>query len=151
MDETLERFSQIPPSERVLLLPHCLRHSKTCKATYDGEGLQCVKCDVNCSVNRLKEAALKYGYKGICIAPGGKLAIKYVKTKQPSAVIAVACDKELLEGVQAIKGLCSEINPTIVIIPLTRDGCIDTVVDDEEALKTISIGCVAPVAGVIHN
>jgi hypothetical protein len=47
--------------------------------------------------------------------------------------------------------LGSEINPTIVIIPLTRDGCIDTVVDDEEALKTISIGCVAPVAGVIHD
>jgi len=151
MDKTLQQFSQIPPSERVLLLPHCLRRSKTCKATYDVEGLQCAKCDASCSVNRLKEAALKNGYKGLCVAPGGKLAIKYVKTKQPNAVLAVACDKELMEGVQAIKGLDSKTSPTIVIIPLIKDGCIDTTVDQEEALKIINIGCAVPVAGINRN
>jgi hypothetical protein len=151
MDEMLELLSHIPPSGRILLLPHCLRQSKTCEATYNEEGLQCAECNVACSINRLRIAALEFGYKGVCVAPGGKLAIKYVKEKQPAAVIAVACDKELADGVRAIKGLGNGLNIVIIVIPLRKDGCVDTVVDDEEALKAISSGCITSIAGVNYG
>ncbi len=148
MNELLERISRIPPSGRILLLPHCLRQSKTCKATYNEEGLQCAKCNVDCSINRLRGAALNFGYKGVCVAPGSKLAIKYVKEKQPAGIIAIACDKELGEGVQAIKELGNESSPVIIIIPLIKDGCIDTAVDYNEALKAIGTGCILSTTGI---
>ena len=43
MDKQLEQLAPIPASSRILLLPHCLRQSETCKATYNEEGLQCAK------------------------------------------------------------------------------------------------------------
>ena len=141
MDE-LEQLSQISPSERILLLPHCLRHSNTCKAKYNQEGLQCIRCNPECSINRLSAAALECGYKGICVAPGGKLAIKFVKKQQPQAIVAIACDKELEEGVQGVKELSDNmVVPVTVIIPLLKDGCIDTEVDELAALEVIEKGC----------
>jgi hypothetical protein len=142
----IEKLCRIVPSERVLLLPHCLRQSNTCKAKYNEQGLQCLGCNPECSVNRLRSAAMEYGYKGICVAPGGRLAVKYITEMRPAAIIAVACDKELEEGVKAIQGLAKDDDvPLIVIVPLLKDGCVDTVVDTDEALEVIGAGCV-PVA-----
>ena len=146
MDNNIEQLSLIVPSERVLLLPHCLRQSNTCSAKYDHEGLQCAGCNPQCSVNRLRSMALDCGYKGVCVAPGGHLALKYVREKRPRAIVAVACSKELEEGVQGVRQLAAEaLAPLIVIVPLIKDGCIDTQVDDDGARSIISAGCV-PVA-----
>jgi uncharacterized protein len=142
MSNQLKQLSQVIPSARILLLPHCLRQSNTCQARYNQQGLQCAACNPDCSVNRLRAAALEYGYKGVCVAPGGHLAIKYVQEKSPRAIVAVACEKELEEGVQGVKSLVKEkINPLIIIIPLTKNGCLDTEVDVEQALEIISTGC----------
>ncbi len=138
MVKVMTRLSEITPSERILLLPHCLRQSSGCKATYDQDGLQCRRCNPECAINQLSQAAIDDGYLGVCIAPGGKLAIKYVKAKKPKAIVAVACDKELAEGVQGVKELKKDaINPVMVILPLVKDGCVDTEVDVEKALAAI--------------
>lgn len=142
MNDAIERLSQIIPSERILLLPHCLRRSRTCCATYDQDGLQCVDCNPECPVNRLRTSALEHGYKGVCVAPGGRLALKYVKEKKPEAIVAVACEKELEEGMQGVRKLeKDEIMPVVVIIPLVKDGCVDTMVGIEEALAIVDAGC----------
>jgi hypothetical protein len=144
MGDKIEQLSQIVPSERILLLPHCLRKSNSCKAKYDNHGLQCAECNPECSINKLRKAALKYGYKGVCVAPGGRLAVKYVKEKNPKAVVAIACDKELEEGIQGVENLAQEnIKPVMVIIPLLKDGCLDTEVDNAKAVEVIGIGCVS--------
>ncbi len=146
MCSMLEQLSQIAPSERILLLPHCLRQSNTCTAKYDKQGLQCAGCNPDCSINRLRTAALKHGYKGICVAPGGRLAVNFVKEKHPSAIVAIACQKELEEGVQGVGEVAGQdIKPLIIIVPLLRDGCVDTVVDIEKALQVINTGCVETV------
>jgi uncharacterized protein len=143
MVDNIEKLSKIATSDRILLLPHCLRKSNSCKAKYDSSGLQCVKCNPDCSVNKLRSEALKRGYKGVCVAPGGRLAVKFVKENNPKAVVAVACDKELEEGLQGVENLAKEdIRPVMVIVPLLKDGCVDTVVNDEEALRIIDTGCV---------
>lgn len=145
---TEERLSRIPPSQRILLVPHCLRRSQTCQGKYGKWGLECSECNPDCSVNHLRQAAIELGYKGVCIAPGGRLAVNYLKETHPEAIVAVACQKELEEGIDAVRELSSSNEPTpvIAIIPLAKDGCVDTEVDEEQALKLIALGCsIAPV------
>ena len=93
-------------------------------------------------VNHLHKAVIKLGYKGVCIAPGGRLAVKYVKGTRPRAIVAVACQKELEEGIHGVQELkCgNKTEPLIIIIPLVRDGCVDTEVDAEKAVELIASG-----------
>jgi geranylgeranyl diphosphate synthase, type II len=140
--DPLEQLKLVATAERILLLPHCLRQSNSCKAKYDQTGLQCAACNANCPVNLLTSAAREEGYKGVCVAPGGRMAVNFIKEKQPGAIVAVACQKELEEGLQAVKSLSSEgLKPKIVIIPLSRDGCLDTQVDVENAIEIIRTPC----------
>jgi len=137
-------IESVPPHERVLLLPHCLRISGRCRAASGEDGLACVGCSEECRVNILRTHALALGYKGVCIAPGGSLALRYVKERRPSGIVAVACDKELREGVDGVRDLAADHGidlPAIVIIPLTREGCVDTEVDIDAAIATLELGC----------
>jgi hypothetical protein len=143
MNNLEEQLSNIPPGERVLLLSHCMRPSQTCPGKYSKQGLECPDdCQEVCSIGSLRRAALKLGYKGICIAPGGRMALKFVKENNPRGIVAVACNKELEEGIEAVRELGAEdMMPPIVPVPLTADGCVDTVVDEKYALEIISLGC----------
>jgi hypothetical protein len=142
MNSILEYLSRIHPSARILLLPHCLRQSDSCKAKYSAQGLNCAGCNPDCSVNRLRTAAVNYGYKGICVAPGGRLAVNFVRENHPDAVVAVACQKELEEGVHGVRELTGQaVKPLIIVIPLLKDGCVNTEVDIEKALNIIACGC----------
>jgi hypothetical protein len=142
MDNIEEKLALVDTSERILLLPHCLRRSETCQAKYTKHGLECCRCNPECPVNRLSQAAVELGYKGICVAPGGSLAVNYIKEIRPKAIVAVACQKELEEGVQDVRKMGSEDISAIpiVVVPLSKDGCIDTAVDEEEALEMIALG-----------
>jgi hypothetical protein len=135
-------LQKVLPKNRVLLLPHCLRSSQLCQARYDrDEGLVCKGCKKDCPINQLKTAAVERGFGGVCIAPGGSLAIHFVKTHRPQGVVAVACDKELEMGKQALISLDGAIPPELVLltIPLSRDGCIDTEVDTTAVLRAINL------------
>ena len=139
-----EWLSLIHPSQRILLLPHCLRPSQTCLGKYSKRGLECLEdCTEDCTIGRLRRTALSLGYKGVCIAPGGRLAVRYVKENSPKAIVAVACQKELEEGIHGVRELSEndKLAPLMVIIPLVKDGCVDTEVDEEQALKMITLGC----------
>ncbi len=144
MIDVEERLKHISPSQRVLLLPHCLRPSQSCPGKYTKQGLECPEsCTEVCATGRLRRAALNLGYKGVCIAPGGQLALRYIKEKSPQGIVAVACQKELEEGIQGVQELTGnkELSPIIMVIPLEIDGCIDTEVDIERALDVIASGC----------
>ena len=138
-----EQLRETPVDKRVLLLPHCLRHADICKATYDAHGLQCAHCSEDCAVNILTSRAKELGYLGVCVAPGGRLAVNFIKELMPKAVVAVACAKELTEGVQGVQAMAGETDleaPAIAIIPLLKDGCVNTEVDIARALDVISTG-----------
>jgi len=137
----ITQIAQIPVTERILLLPHCLRRTETCKAKYSKAGLECMACNPDCAINKLTKIAIDLGYKGVCVAPGGRLAVNYVNEIRPRAIIAVACQKELEEGIGNVNGLATYYSPLIVIIPLNKDGCVDTEVDVDKAAETIQAGC----------
>jgi hypothetical protein len=126
----------------MLLLPHCLRPAKDCPGKMTRQGVICDGCTrTDCKVQPIRQAALKAGYKSICIAPGGRLAVRCVADVRPAGIIAVACDKELEEGVAAVQSLDwtdrQGAVPPILQIPLTRDGCVDTDVDIGLAVQMI--------------
>lgn len=92
----------------------------------------------DCPIKILREEAERLGYKGVCVAPGGALAFRYVQEKNPRLVVAIACQKELAEGEEATRGLPTP--PVVVRLPLLRDGCVDTEVDVEAALCLLRAG-----------
>jgi len=136
------RIGAIAPADRVLLLPHCLRPSETCPGKHSKEGLVCPEdCSLPCAIRVLREAALEYGYKGVCVAPGGSMVLRFVEQMAPLAIVAVACEKELELGVTGVKELVAAHRismPVVEVVPLTKEGCVDTEVDIEEALRTLN-------------
>lgn len=131
--------ASVPFSKRVLLLPHCLRPSQDCPGKMTKQGLNCTGCSLtDCAIYELRAAAAEVGYSGVCVAPGGRLAIRFLAGHQPAGVIAVACDKELEEGLEAIAQMEWEGDqPVVVTFPLSQDGCVDTEVDVETAREII--------------
>jgi len=151
MSQSLKQLSGILPGHRILLLPHCLRRSASCRASYDSNGLQCAACNPECPVNLLRTAALQNGYQGVCVAPGGSMAVNYVKEHRPQAIVAVACKKELEEGMQRVRALSGKFAPLIIVIPLIKDGCLDTQVDIDKAIEIISCGCLELAGNLVER
>lgn len=141
-----DEVARIPPGQRVLLLPHCLRRADTCQGKYTRQGLDCHECNPECAINRLRAEAVRLGYRGVCVAPGGRLAIRFIEETRPGAIVAVACRKELTEGVAGVGEIAAREKARIpvVVIPLSRDGCVDTEVDVQAALDKIGMGCSSP-------
>lgn len=131
--------ASVPFSQRVLLLPHCLRPSQDCPGKMTKQGLDCTGCSLtDCAIYKLRAAAAEVGYSGVCVAPGGRLAIRFLAEHQPAGVIAIACDKELEEGLEAIAQMeWEDDQPIVLTFPLSRDGCVDTEVDVETAREII--------------
>lgn len=129
----------VPFAQRVLLLPHCLRPSESCPGKMTKQGLDCTGCTRSeCAIYQLRAAAVEAGYEGVCVAPGGRLAVRFLAEHQPAGVVAVACDKELEEGLDAIRRMKWDNDyPAVALVPLLRDGCVDTEVDIEMAQEVI--------------
>lgn len=146
MNATYEKLSIIDPAERVLLLSYCLRPSQTCPGKLDKKGLNCPdSCQEACVVGRLRREALALGYQGVCIAAGGSMALRFVKELNPRGIVAVACHKELTEGVEAVQAMAGSEReaPAIAVVPLSTDGCVDTTVDEARVQEIIALGCEA--------
>lgn len=144
MNGDFKRLSATDPAERVLLLSHCLRPSRSCPGKFDRSGLICPEnCQEDCVVGRLAQTASSLGYKGVCIAAGGKMAVKFVAEHKPRGIVAIACERELEEGVDAVNAMAGNglKAPTIVGVPLLKDGCVDTEVDEEQAMSALALGC----------
>jgi hypothetical protein len=65
------------------------------------------------------------------------MALRYVKEHSPKGIVAVACPKELDEGVKGVKDMLGVDSPPIVLVPLTKEGCVDTEVDVDQAIRAI--------------
>ena len=138
----------VPFTQRVLLLPHCLRPSQDCPGKMTKQGLNCTGCPlVECVIHQLRIAADEVGYGDICVAPGGRLAVRFLAERQPAGVVAIACHKELEDGLEAIAQMeWDDGHPAVVTLPLSRDGCVDTEVDLAMAREVILSynGCKEP-------
>jgi hypothetical protein len=85
------------PDHILVLLPHCLQLDDCgLKLTSDiGKCVGCGKCDIK----ELVEIAEKYNLS-INVATGGTVARRIVKETRPDVILAVACERDLLSGIQ---------------------------------------------------
>ena len=145
MDNTMseEDLLAVPRSERVLLLPHCLRPIETCPGRYSKQGLTCPgDCSEPCAIHAIQDAASELGYKGVCIAPGGSMVLRFIERMAPQGIVAVACAKELGLGLHGVQELVEQKKidmPAIAVRHLTKEGCVDTEVDVDEVMALLSM------------
>lgn len=120
----------------MILLPHCLQNADCpFKITMDVDN--CQHCG-NCCISEIIELGQKYNAQ-VKVATGGTLARKFIEDMRPTGVIAVACERDLSQGIQDIGAL-----PVYGVLNVRPYGpCFNTSVDIaelEKALQNISLG-----------
>lgn len=90
------RGIKVKPDELLLLLPHCLQNSN-CKIKLTNNLNNCAKCG-ECTIKDLYEAGINQKIK-MSLAKGGTEARKILGEIKPKAVIAVACERDLISGI----------------------------------------------------
>jgi hypothetical protein len=129
-----DEFQKIPPEERVVFVPQCLRESD-CKAPLGNHGYICQRCNPKCQVYQITKAAEDLGYKGVYILPGGSMVQKIIDFSQPHAILGIACEKEALLGGLLLKKL-GIVGRAILLF---RDGCVNTLVKVADVLKVLGV------------
>jgi len=84
-----DQVAATPPSRRLFLLPHCLKHAEGCPADYDEFGLECKKCGA-CSIADFRTLAEEMGYK-VLVAEGSPIVLKIIVSGYVDAIVGVAC------------------------------------------------------------
>jgi hypothetical protein len=115
----------------LLLLPHCLQYHD-CKIRITRDINDCADCG-DCDICHLKDLGKKYAIS-IGIANGGTLARKLVQDTHPDYIIAVACHRDLTDGLRE-----SWHYPVYAILNERPFGpCFDTKVDVQEVDRVIA-------------
>jgi hypothetical protein len=91
------RRVQAAPGRVLLLLAHCLQ-SSACGRNLTREGgggcARCGKCPVDALLGVRDRTGVQFH-----VAGGGRQALARVKTDDIDAVVAVACERELIQGI----------------------------------------------------
>ena len=127
----LRRVVAVPITQRLLLLPHCLRNAKQCPAAYDAEGLHCRQCGA-CELGRLKSVAETLGYH-VLIAEGSPIVMQWILSGRISAILGVGCLRSLEKAFEKLQlaGI-----PALAV-PLHASMCNDSTTDIDWVLEMI--------------
>lgn len=87
------------PQDILLLLPHCLQNAD-CNIRLTFDILKCQRCG-KCDLAEICRLVEKFGIKA-AIATGGTLARKIVIENRPKFIIAIACDRDLVDGMREV-------------------------------------------------
>ena len=86
-------------SEVLILLPHCLQNTD-CGIRITVDINKCVECG-KCDIGDLTKLAVRYKVP-IAIATGGTLARRIIVENRPKFIIAVACERDLVDGLHDV-------------------------------------------------
>ncbi|MHC1565497.1 MAG: DUF116 domain-containing protein [Candidatus Syntropharchaeales archaeon] len=131
---TYNDFAATDLSDRILLLPQCMRNVDCPAKLNPLDGFHCRACK-KCQIGSIKSLCDDLDMK-LFIVPGGSFAKRILKIHRPKAVIGVACFNELYEGL---------LNASLFKIPsqgvnLINDGCVATQVDYNQLLDVVLAG-----------
>lgn len=129
-------FESVPPEERAVFLPHCLR-SAECPARLSPEGIKCINCG-RCPLGKAVINLEKMGYR-VFIIPGSSYINRMMKKYKPKAIIGVGCLYEVRDGIEM--SVLTK-TPVIGVINMT-DGCVETIANWDE-LYEVAIRGVDP-------
>jgi len=134
-----DQVAAVPPSRRLFLLPHCLKHAEGCPADYDEFGLDCERCGA-CSIADFRSVAEKMGYK-VLVAEGSPVVLKIIISGYVDAIVGVACLNVLEKAIDKI--LLAGIPCTA--IPLLSSDCRNTSVDEDWVHEMLNLQPTQPV------
>ncbi len=116
------RRRRVAPDGLLLLGPHCLQQH-LCQRKVTDDLNQCSRCG-GCRVSDMLGLCHEYGLRGHLVG-GGRRALEKVRQPEIAAVIAVACEKELCDGIMA-----AFPKPVLAVPNQCPNGpCRDTTVD----------------------
>ncbi len=130
----------LPYERRMLLLPKCLSNRSFCTATFDELGLLCQRCR-HCSINPLQDEAERLGMMSV-VAEGFTSIIPLLQSNVVDTIIGVGC-LDSLE--RAFPLLIKQAVPALAV-PLNRDGCVNTDVDEGYINELLNMQSDKPVA-----
>ncbi len=115
---------KVLPKDLLLLLPHCIQQAH-CSIKITENLTLCKNCG-KCSIGTLKEIHETYEIP-ISVVNGGTLARRMIQRSNPKLIIAIACERDLLNGILDIKNI-----PIIGVLNSRPHGpCRNTMVDME--------------------
>jgi hypothetical protein len=118
------RRVRVNPENLLLLVPRCLQ--KTGCARTLGKTLDDCRSCGRCQVPGLSDLCREFGIS-CSMAAGGREALAFVADRQVKAVIAVACEKELTQGILAVFP-----KPVLGVLNIQTNGpCRNTGIDPE--------------------
>jgi len=123
---------RLDPARILILLPHCLQLAD-CKHRVTADISNCRRCG-KCPLAGLAVIAADTG-AGISVATGGTLARRVIVETRPSAILAVACERDLVSGIHDAYPI-----PVYGVLNQRPHGpCRNTLVDMAEVSRGLSV------------
>ncbi len=121
---------RVPANKLLVLVPHCLQLA-TCPHKITRDPNNCKRCG-GCNIGDLMKLSEELGFI-FFVATGGTLARQVVKNNRPQAVLAIACERDLMSGIQDVYPL-----PAVGVLNIRPNGpCYNTRVDIDEVRKVL--------------
>lgn len=121
---------RIPADKLLVVTPHCLQLA-TCPRKITRDPHNCAQCG-GCDIGSLVALADEMGFH-FFVATGGTLARQIVRDNKPQAVLAIACERDLMSGIQDVYPL-----PAVGVLNIRPNGpCYNTHVDMEAVRREI--------------
>ncbi|NLT94998.1 MAG: DUF116 domain-containing protein [Clostridia bacterium] len=113
---------QISPDKILVLAPHCLQRVQ-CPHKITVNVNNC-RCCGQCPIGDLLTLCREKGTQ-LVVATGGTFARKFIKEKNPEAIVAIACERDLTSGIQDVDKV-----PVIGVVNERPEGpCFNTKVN----------------------
>ena len=124
------RGIRVPADRLLVITPHCLQLAD-CPHKITRDPKNCKRCG-RCNIADLVNLSEEMGFHFL-VATGGTLARQMVKETRPKAVLAVACERDLMSGIQDVYPL-----PAVGVLNMRPNGpCYNTKVDMDEVRKAL--------------
>lgn len=126
------RCRGVAPGQLLLLVPSCLQRTGCAEPL--GETIDaCAACG-RCNVADLLALRDELGIR-CSMAAGGREALAFVSDRQIRAVVAVACEKELIQGILAVFP-----KPVLGVVNIQTDGpCRNTRLDIDRVREAVCL------------
>jgi hypothetical protein len=122
---------KVPANKLLVLVPHCLQLA-TCPHKITRDPNNCKRCG-GCNIGDLVKLSEELGFV-FFVATGGTLARQVVINNRPQAVLAIACERDLMSGIQDVYPL-----PAVGVLNIRPNGpCYNTRVNMDEVRKVLS-------------
>jgi geranylgeranyl diphosphate synthase, type II len=126
-----EEFAGVPFDKRLFLMPHCLKQAENCTAKMDDVQLHCNNCGL-CSIADLNTVGNRMGYN-VLVAEGTPIVLKLIATGEVDGILGIACLNVLEKAFDKVL----QVGIPSIAIPLLRDTCHNTEVDEDWVLSAL--------------